>query len=116
MYREFFTPDDEEVYEATGEWPDADENGARVITFRDISGQSLKLSYDALERSVRVRWESDQGFEMADIYREGATRLSFTSGEAAKNIFIDFHMGECAGVMEIQITPHLAVKDRILFQ
>lgn len=27
MYRDFLTPDDEEVYEATGEWPDADESG-----------------------------------------------------------------------------------------
>ncbi|MGX4688755.1 hypothetical protein [Streptomyces sp. JNUCC 63] len=116
MYREFFTPDDEEVYEAIGEWPDSDENGARILTLRDVSGQSLTLSYDALGRSVRVRWVSNQGVEMVDVYREGATRLSFTSGGSAMNISIDFHMGECAGVMDIQVAPHLAVQDRLLFQ
>jgi hypothetical protein len=35
VYREFRIPDDEEVYEAIGEWPDSDESGARVLTVQD---------------------------------------------------------------------------------
>jgi YD repeat-containing protein len=116
MYREFVTPDDEEVYEATGEWPDMDENGARVVTLRDTSGQSMVFSYDTLERSVRVRWANNQGVEVMDVYREGAMRLSFTPGKSTRSIRIDFHMGECTGAMDIQFAPHLAVQDRLLFQ
>ncbi|MGW3679430.1 hypothetical protein [Streptomyces prasinus] len=116
MYREFFVPEDEEVYEAVGEWPDSDENGARILTLRDTSGQSLAFSYHALERSVRVRRVNNQGVDVMDIYREGATRLSFTSTKSTKNILIDFHMGECAGVLDIQAAPQLAVRDRLLFQ
>lgn len=116
MYREFVTPDDQEVYEATGQWPNVDESGARVLTLRDDAGQSVVFSYDAVGRSVRIRWVNDQGVEMLDVFRESATRLSFTSGNSAKGISIDFHMGECAGTMEIHVTPHFSVSDRLLFQ
>ncbi len=116
MYREFLTPDDEEVYEATGEWPESDESGARVLTLRDDSGQSIIFSYDAPARSVRIRWVNDRGVEMLDFFRESATRLSFASGQSTKHMSIDFHTGECVGVMEIQVTPHLWVRDRLLFQ
>ncbi|MEU2247327.1 hypothetical protein [Streptomyces sp. NPDC019224] len=110
------TPDDEEVYEATGEWPDADESGARVLTLHDDAGQSILFSYDAVGRSVRIRWVNDQGVEMLDVFREGATRLSFASGNSAKGISIEFHTGECAGSLEIQVTPRISVSDRLLFQ
>ncbi|WP_247694538.1 hypothetical protein [Streptomyces sp. B93] len=116
VYREFLTPDDEEVYEATGEWPDSDESGARVLNLRDLSGQSLIFSYDSLARSVRIRWTDHQGTEVLDCFRESATRLSFTSGSSSKHISIDFNMGECTGTMEIQLTPILSVRDRVMFQ
>ncbi len=115
MYREFLTPDDEEVYQSVGEWPDSDEDGVRTLTFRDDSGQSLVFSYDALTRSVRVRWKNHRGVDMVDIYREGATRLSFAPGKLTGNIFVDFEMGDCAGILEIQITPQLKVQDRLLY-
>ncbi|MEU9670613.1 hypothetical protein AB0E25_34595 [Streptomyces bobili] len=116
VYREFPTPDDEEVYEAFGEWPDSDESGARILTLRDDSGQSLTFSYDAPARSVRIRWVNAHGVEMMDLFRESATRLSFTSGQSAKHILIDFDTGECTGAIEIQVTPHLSVRDRLLFR
>lgn len=116
MYREFIYPDDKEVYEAIGEWPDSDEIGARILTLQDDAGQSLTFSYDGLARSIRIRWVNHQGIEIVDFFREGATRLSFTSGHSTKNIVIDFHSGECTGTMEIQVTPHLSVRDRLLFQ
>lgn len=115
MYGEFFTPDDEEVYDVIGEWPDSDEDGTRFLTFQDASGQSLVFSYHALERSVRVRWMNNQGVELMDVYREGATRLSFTPGKSTRSISIEFHMGECAGVMDVQVAPYVAIQDRLLF-
>ncbi len=116
MYREFLTPDDEEVYEAIGEWPDSDESGTRFLTLQDNSGQSITFSYDALARSVRIRWVNEQGVEILDFFRESATRLSFTSGQSTKHISIDFHTGECAGTTEIQLMPRLSVRDRLLLQ
>lgn len=116
MYREFFTPTDEEVFEAIGEWPESDENGVRILTLQDSSGQSLVFSYAALERSVRVRWMNNQGVQLMDAYREGATRLSFPFGKSTKNISIEFHTGECAGVMDIQAYPQFEIQDRLLFQ
>ncbi|MER6403480.1 hypothetical protein ABT269_08145 [Streptomyces viridosporus] len=52
---------------------------------------------------------------MVDIYREGATRLSFTPGKSTGSIFVDFETDEFTGVMEIKITPQLKVQDRLLF-
>ena len=115
MYREFLTPDDEEVYQSVGECPDSNEEGVRTFVFRDNFEQSLNFSYAALTRSVRVRWANHRGVDMLDIYREGATRLSFAPGKLAGKIFVDFEMGECTGILEIQFTPQLKVQDRLLF-
>ncbi|MEU3857836.1 hypothetical protein AB0F03_10745 [Streptomyces sp. NPDC028722] len=116
MYREFLAPSDEGVLAAIGEWPDTDESGARVLTWHNGDGESLALSYDTLARSVRVRWLSGRGDVLLDIFRESATRLSFTLGPVATHVSVDFHMGECSGALSIQVTPHFAVHDRLLFQ
>ncbi|MER7917842.1 MULTISPECIES: hypothetical protein [unclassified Streptomyces] len=116
MYREFIVPDDEEVFNKIGEWPEADENGARAITCQpDDGGDALIFSYDTLSRSVRVRWTKRNGDDVLDIYREGATRLTFSSASQAKHIVIEFNLGECAGVLEIQVSPSLSVQDRLLY-
>ncbi|GAA2471052.1 hypothetical protein GCM10023100_28810 [Actinocorallia cavernae] len=116
MYRDFIVPDDEEVLDKIGEWPETDENGARVITCRpDDVGDVLTFSYETLSRSVRARWTKSNGEDVLDIYREGATRLTVSSASQARHILIEFHMGECAGVMEIQVSPSLSVRDRLLY-
>ncbi|MFH9817595.1 hypothetical protein [Streptomyces sp. NPDC017230] len=116
MYREFLIPDDEEIYETIGEWPDSDESGARILTVQGDSGKSLIFPTIHLARSVRIRWMNEQGIEMLDFFRESATRFSFTSDQSTRHISIDFDTGECMGTMEIQVTPHLSVRDRLLFQ
>lgn len=114
-YRQLVVPEEEEILDALGEWPDATEDGARVLTWRDSGGGSLTFSYDVLARSVRVRWISGEGHQVMDVYREGATRLTPTSTSAAKHLSVEFHTGECRGTMEIQVTPHFSVQDRLLF-
>ncbi|MET8569827.1 hypothetical protein [Streptomyces sp. NPDC004783] len=116
MYREFLAPDDEEVHEALGEWPESHEDGVRTVTFQDASGQSLVFSYDVLSRSVRLRWTNERGVELLDVHREGATCMAVGGGEAAARIRVDFHMGECAGALDVEVTPRLSVSDRLLFQ
>lgn len=116
MYREFFAPDDEDVYEAAGEWPDVDESGARVLLWGDEHGGSLTFSYNVLERSVRIRWVNAGGGELLDIYRESATRLKFTSAAAVIQFCVEFDMGECSGVLEVQVAPTVNVQDRLLYR
>ncbi len=116
MYREFIVPDDHEILETIGEWPEAEESSSvRLLTLQGEGDASISFSYDALARSVRVRWKNGKGQDILDVFREGATRMAVYSSESAKYILLDFHMGECVGKMEIQTSPNLAVKDHLLF-
>ncbi|WP_086693521.1 hypothetical protein [Streptomyces recifensis] len=115
MYGEFLIPGDDEIFDTTGEWPEIQEGGARALTWRSDDG-ILVLSYEAVTRSVRVLWSNNDGDALLDVYREGATRLAFTSTPSAVGAQIDFSVGECAGAMEIDISPRVSVRDRLLFQ
>ncbi|QBJ91601.1 hypothetical protein D0Z67_15770 [Streptomyces seoulensis] len=115
MYSEFTVPDDEEIFDIIGAWPETQESGARALTWRSGDG-ALVLSYEAVTRSVRILWSNTDGDSLLDVYREGATRLAFTSTPSAVGAQIDFSVGECAGVMEIDISPRIAVRDRLLFR
>lgn len=112
---DFLFPGDEEVFGAFGEWPEVQESGSRVLTWHSGEGV-LALSYEAATRSVRVCWSNIDGDSLLDVYREGATRLAFTSTPSAIGAQIDFSVGECAGVIEIDISPRIAVRDRLLFR
>lgn len=112
---DFLFPGDEEVFDIVGEWPEIQERGARVLTWRSGNGV-LVLSYEAVTRSVRVRWSSIEADLLLDVYREGATRLTFTSTPSAVGARIEFSVGECSGVMELDISPRISVQDRLLFQ
>ncbi|MEU9920451.1 hypothetical protein AB0H51_03855 [Streptomyces griseoluteus] len=112
---DFLFPGDEEVFGAVGEWPEIQESGARVLTWRSDE-EVLVLSYEAVTRSVRVCWSNVDGDSLLDVYREGAARLAFTSTPSAVGAQIDFSVGECAGVMEIDISPRISVRDRLLFR
>ncbi|MDH6607733.1 hypothetical protein M2164_003368 [Streptomyces sp. SAI-208] len=116
MYREFIAPSDQEIIERLGEWPEVEEeSGARMLTFRGSSGESILLSYDTLARSVRVRWENREGELILDLFRESATSMTVQADSASSRILIDFEMGECGGRMEISITPSMAIRDQLIF-
>ncbi|MET8663268.1 hypothetical protein ABZV87_02915 [Streptomyces tendae] len=115
MYREFIVPDDQEILEAIGEWPETEEDGeARCLTLQGEEQECILLSYDALGRSVRVRWRNREGKETLDIFREGATRMSVHNGKSVTYLSLEFHVGECAGKMEIQVFPHFTLRDQLL--
>ncbi|MFI2759562.1 hypothetical protein ACH5A3_11875 [Streptomyces echinatus] len=115
MHREFIVPEDEKILEAIGTWPETEESGARLLKWEGSEGDSLTLSYDVLSRSVRARWTGRDGNELLDMYREGASRLTVSSSPSAALISIEFNTGECAGALEIQVTPSLSVRDRLLY-
>ncbi|GAA4039132.1 hypothetical protein [Streptomyces shaanxiensis] len=116
MYREFVVPDDQEILETIGEWPGTEEeSGARHLTLQGEENESITFSYDALARSVRVRWKNRSGEEIIDVFREGATCMKVHSDKSTTHISLDFHMGECSGRMEIRLFPSFAIKDHLLF-
>ncbi|MFJ1972163.1 hypothetical protein ACIO93_26175 [Streptomyces sp. NPDC087903] len=116
MYREFVVPGDQEILEAIGEWPEGDEDSdVRSLTLRGVGAERIVLSYDALARSVRVRWRNGGGDEILDIFREGATRMAVHSESGATYFSLEFQSGECVGSMTIRVFPSLTVTDRLLF-
>ncbi|MGW2646762.1 hypothetical protein ACWC2T_18005 [Streptomyces sp. NPDC001393] len=116
MYREFIVPDDQEILEAIGEWPETEEDGeARFLSLQSEEQGVIRLSYQPTARSVRVRWLDRNGEEIVDLFREGATLMTVHSGANSAAISLEFQMGECAGVMEIQVLPKFAFKDHLLF-
>lgn len=115
IYREFIVPDDEEVLEVIGEWPEEAEEGVRSITCHGDKGDTLVVSYGSLQRSVRVRWSLRGGEELLSLFREGATRMTVSSGEGGKCIHIEFRVGELAGGLEIQISPIVTIRDQLFF-
>lgn len=115
MYHEFTIPDDEEIFEVTGEWPEVDDEGVRSVAWRVESGESITLSYGFLTRSVRLLWSNRDGQELLDTYREGATNLKVSSSPQVTHVSIEFNTGECAGATIVQVAPFFSVKDRLLF-
>jgi hypothetical protein len=116
VYREFIIPGDQEVFEAVGEWPEAEEEGsARILTMPGADGAKILLSYDALGQSVRLRWINPAGEQILDLFREGATRLTAAATADGPFISIEFDLGEHNGKIELQFSPHLTITDRILF-
>jgi hypothetical protein len=116
VHRDFIVPGDQEVFEAIGEWPEADEEGgARILTVPGGDGANILLSYDPLGQSVRVRWINPAGEQILDLFREGATRLTAVATADGPFISIEFDLGEHNGKIELQFFPHLAITDRTLF-
>jgi hypothetical protein len=111
--QQFIVPDDVEVLEAIGEWPEVDDEGTRVITCRGENGESLVVSYSPIEGSVRVRWRKNDGDELLDLFHEGATRLMVSSGRQGNHVVAEYHAGDFAGNLDIQTSPHFAVRDRL---
>ncbi|MFJ9962282.1 hypothetical protein [Streptomyces avermitilis] len=116
MYQEFTVPDDQEILDALGEWPEVDEGGsARLLKLPGGEDGDVLLSYDSLSQSVRVRWINPAGEQILDLFREGATKMSVTTTANSTSIALEFRLGEHNGEINIQISPHLAITDRILF-
>ncbi|WP_369201101.1 hypothetical protein [Streptomyces sp. PU-14G] len=115
MYREFTVPDELEIFEKTDAWPEMDESGAYVLTFQYSDTEHLFFSYDVPGRSVRLRWVAENGETIADVFREGATRLSVRHSPGETLIVTDFDMGECNGSLVLRTRPRVKVSDQLLF-
>ncbi|KNB53558.1 hypothetical protein AC230_02615 [Streptomyces caatingaensis] len=111
MYREFSVPDEQSILESLGEWPEEVEEGVHQLALCREGGETLKLSYSVLGRSVRVQWVDTSGKTVVDLFKEGATRLAVTS----TGFTVSSHMGECTGEMVVEVFPVISVTERVLF-
>lgn len=113
--QEFIVPDDIEVRETIGEWPEVDEEGVHHIACRGEAGDCLFLSYSPVQKSVRVRWDRSNGDEFLDLFREGATKLTVASDRRGSLLIAEYRVGDSVGNLDIQTSPRFAVRDRLLF-
>ncbi|MFI5674785.1 hypothetical protein [Streptomyces cellulosae] len=112
--QEFIVPDDMEVLEAIGEWPEVDDEGVHRIVCHGEDGDSLFVSYSPIEKSVRVRWDKSNGDQLLDLFREGATRLTVASDRQEAHLAAEYHVGDSVGILNIQTAPRFAVRDHLL--
>ncbi|MFF5024372.1 hypothetical protein ACFY2J_09030 [Streptomyces collinus] len=87
-----------------------------MATYQGPVGDAFSLSYDVPGRSVRLRWIGANGQEILDIFREGATNLTVSSGAGETQFIVTFQTGEFTGDLMIRIAPDFQIRDRLLFQ
>lgn len=115
MYQEFIVPEQQEILDTFGEWPEITNESVHQFTLHDPTRGDLTISYDPLGQSVRVHWKDLQGLDVINMSREGATHLRITRGSNATGLAVEFKMGEYVGDMRIQIFPTFSVYDQLLF-
>lgn len=115
MYHEFEIPDDREFLEQIGVAPEYEESeGVRTVTF-DGCGDRIRLSCDALGRSIRVRWSDKSEREILDIFREGAKCMRIISEGGRTWIPVEFDLTEFTAELRVDVFPVLKVTERVLF-
>lgn len=87
-----------------------------VLALRAVAddGDLVDLTLDPLGRSIRLIWISD-GRRLADVYREGATRLNVSQSLGSTVLRIALEFDDAAGVLEVAIGPGVSVNDRLTF-
>ncbi|MFC0039718.1 hypothetical protein [Actinomadura rayongensis] len=112
---EFVVPSDEEVLVALGVEPRASGTGefTRAIRLVGGSGEELDLSYDVVERSVRLRLNQAHGPNL-DIFYEGAELFRLWSDSSSYGIALEFRTGTSMIDLKICVHPKMAIASRCL--
>lgn len=114
--REFLVPTSDEVVDAIGVVPEvsADDEFVRVVPFELENGHDqVSLSYHVVAGSVEFRWHRD-GEKIVDVSREGATSLTFGSGQGRVWIYAVFDSSSDRSELHIQIHPDVRISDTLL--
>lgn len=108
-------PDSQGFLEQIGYEPeDEGSEGVRVLTLAGEAGR-IRLSYDILGRSIRVRWDDEKGCELLDIFREGAERMSITSESGRTWISVRSPLPGFTAELRVHVYPALKVTDTVFF-
>ena len=114
-YRAFELPEYHEFLDALGMAPEpSDDVEAQTLTF-DLGDELIVVTLDVAGRSVHCHWSRGSQL-VAEIFREGAVRLSFRPSGNCASLLIDFETDSERGQLEVQVSPTFAVRDRLLFR
>jgi hypothetical protein len=116
-HERFEVPDDEEIFESLGLWPDpvaGEEPWVRRLTNQDSAGRQLILHYDSLGRSVSIQLVEAQGV-VVEILREGAVRL-LPARSSATVVTVEFRSDDQAGSMELDFGDPVRITEKTLFR
>ena len=112
MSNEFVVPTDEELTAALGVVPESnDDIGVRVLHLKSGDGFDVRVTTDALGRSVTVEVNRDRHVLMR-IEREGA--ISMTVLDQSPAISVEFQTPATEGGLTIDLRPALQIAEHEL--
>ena len=114
-YRPFEVPEYHEFIDALGVGPEPVQGEEAQSLRFEVSGDLLVISFDVPGRSLRCRWSRGQHV-LVDIFREGAVALRVRSSGESAIIGVEFETDSERGQLEVQVTPAIALRDRLLFR
>ncbi len=114
---EFVVADDEAWLSVFGVVPQVEEASGekwvREVLVRVSATEELHVSWDVVERSVRVRWKRASEV-VVDVYREQATLLAVDDRKKGPLVLVEYHAEGCHGRTLVQTRPNLVLKDTFL--
>jgi hypothetical protein len=114
---EFAVADDEAWLSVFGIAPQAEEASGekwvREVRIPISATEELHVSWDVVERSVRVRWEQASRL-IVDVYREQTTRLTVDDHNNEPLVLVEYHAGGCSGRTVVRTRPNFTMKDTFL--
>jgi hypothetical protein len=113
-FREFVLPEYHEFVDSLGVGPEPVEGEDAVSLRFELGEEVLVITLDLPGRSVHCRWSRDRN-ELVEIFREGATRVQLAARGEARTLDIVFQTDALKGELHFQVSPSIAIRDRILF-
>jgi hypothetical protein len=114
-YRPFEVPEYHEFIDALGVGPEPVQGEEAQSLRFEADGDLLVITFDVPGRSLHCRWSRGQHV-LADIFREGAVALRVRSSGDSAIIGVEFETDSERGQLEVQVTPAIALRDRLLFR
>jgi hypothetical protein len=112
-YRVFEIPAFHEFVDALGVGPDQVEGEEALRLVLDGEDEQLEITLDPPGRSVRVRW-TRRGALLVDAFREGAVAVRLHASRGSSSLAVLFDTDCQHGLLEIQTTPKVELRDRLL--
>ncbi|MFF8846795.1 hypothetical protein ACF08N_29455 [Streptomyces sp. NPDC015127] len=112
---EFVTPDPQLLINAFGVAPEITGETQRTLRFKEVTGEDVTFSYDAIGRSVGVSWLTDSGELRMRLFREGARLLRVVEEDGRSCLLVEFRTADTAGELKVQILPVVSVTESMLF-
>lgn len=114
-YRQFVVPSDAELVDTLGVSPEMveDEPTVRCLRLTSTTGDEVRLSYDVLGRSFRIKISSGNALRL-DLLRESATHLAVSAEGSDIRVRVTLEAADLTGELDVLIGNEIVVQDRLL--